>query len=124
MSHACPRFRYRPEHDHCSDRKSETMNRVVTDFVCAHLNKSWATSFLGVSYRSGVGDLRESSALELVTTLLRRGYELDVVDPFVDVDEVADSFQIVHAEKARKYQAVLAVKHTAFNRNYLSVSRY
>ena len=26
--------------------KSETMNRVVTDFVCAHLNKSWATSFL------------------------------------------------------------------------------
>ena len=45
------------------------MNRVVTDFVCAHLNKSWATSFLGVSYRSGVGDLRESSALELVTTL-------------------------------------------------------
>ena len=75
---------------------------------------------LGVSYRSGVGDLRESSALELVTTLLRRGYELDVVDPFVDVDEVADSFQIVHAETARKYQAVLAVKHTAFNRNYLS----
>lgn len=100
--------------------KSKTMNHVIIDFVCTHLDKSWATSFLGVSYRSGVGDLRESSAMELALTLLRRGYELDVVDPFVNVDEVANSIELVHADVARNYQAVLAVKHIAFNCDYLS----
>lgn len=38
---------------------------------------------LGVAYKRGVGDVRESPALEIVEELLRRGAHLQYADPFV-----------------------------------------
>jgi UDP-N-acetyl-D-glucosamine dehydrogenase len=40
---------------------------------------------LGVSYKSGVGDIRESPALKILTALRERGAELSYHDPFVPV---------------------------------------
>ena len=69
--------------------KSETMNRVVTDFLKAHLNKSWGP-FL--AFLTAVLRLKRKLGFRTSNYALRRGYEL-MVDPFVDVDEVADSFK-------------------------------
>lgn len=100
--------------------KTKTMNLTILEFVCKHLNKSRVTAFLGISYRSGVGDLRESSGLELALELLKQGYELDIVDPFVDGDEVSNFFEITDIKAVKNSQAVLAVKHADFNLDYLS----
>src|SRR5262249_52335847 len=38
---------------------------------------------LGVAYKRGVGDVRESPAVEIVEELLRRGAQVQYADPFV-----------------------------------------
>ena len=40
-------------------------------------------AILGVSYKAGVGDLRESPAIKIMTLLAERGAELEYHDPYV-----------------------------------------
>ena len=40
-------------------------------------------AILGVSYKAGVGDLRESPALKIMSTLREQGAELRYHDPYV-----------------------------------------
>ncbi len=103
-----------------SIEKTKTMNLKILEFVCAYLEKHRVTTFLGISYRSGVGDLRESSGLELALELLKQGYKLDIVDSFVDEDEVSNFFDMIDVEAVKNDKAVLAVRHAEFNLNFLS----
>jgi UDP-N-acetyl-D-glucosamine dehydrogenase len=43
---------------------------------------------LGVAYKAGVGDIRDSPALEIIADLLARGAQLDYADPRVPQIEV------------------------------------
>ncbi len=63
-------------------------------------------ALLGVSYKGGVGDIRESPALRIIEVLRERGAEISYHDPFVDelpdlglssqpVEEIADADAIV-----------------------------
>jgi UDP-N-acetyl-D-glucosamine dehydrogenase len=77
---------------------------------------------LGVSYKAGVGDIRESPSLEIVSMLRELGADLSYHDPFVpelrefdlasvDLEEAlrsADVAAIVTAHPDIDYEAVVA----------------
>lgn len=100
--------------------KTKKMNKIVEKFVRSHIDVSENCAFLGISYRSGVGDLRESSALELAISLNKQGYNLEIFDPYVDQNELVNSLEFINVNEISKTQAILAVKHAGFDLDFLS----
>jgi UDP-N-acetyl-D-glucosamine dehydrogenase len=74
---------------HLADEINRAMPRYVVELVTDALNQrrrclNGATIVaLGVAYKRGVGDTRESPALEVLATLLERGAEIAYADPYV-----------------------------------------
>jgi len=72
-----------------ADEINRTMPRFVLELVTDALNdagkpvKGARILVLGVAYKRGVGDIRESPALEIIEELFRRGAQVQYVDPFV-----------------------------------------
>jgi UDP-N-acetyl-D-glucosamine dehydrogenase len=62
---------------HCVERIELALNGVAKPIRGCKL------AILGVSYKGGIGDTRESPALRIIEELLRRGAELVYHDPFV-----------------------------------------
>jgi UDP-N-acetyl-D-glucosamine dehydrogenase len=62
---------------HCVERIELALNEVAKPI------KDSRIAVLGVSYKGGVGDTRESPALRIMQVLARRGAELDYHDPYV-----------------------------------------
>lgn len=48
---------------------------------------------IGAAYKPGVSDVRESPAVAVIERLVAAGAEVDVVDPFVDVVDIAGAVQ-------------------------------
>jgi UDP-N-acetyl-D-glucosamine dehydrogenase len=75
---------------HLADEINRAMPDHVVALVADALNQrrrclNGATIFaLGVAYKPGVGDTRESPALEVLAKLLARGAEVAYADPFVE----------------------------------------
>jgi len=74
---------------HLADEINRAMPDHVVDLVTGALNQrrrclNGATILaLGVAYKRGVGDTRESPALEVLAKLLERGAEVAYADPYV-----------------------------------------
>jgi len=74
---------------HLADEINRAMPEHVVDLVTDALNQrhrclNGATILaLGVAYKRGVGDTRESPALEVLAKLLERGAEVAYADPYV-----------------------------------------
>ncbi|HEV8586842.1 MAG TPA: nucleotide sugar dehydrogenase [Methylomirabilota bacterium] len=72
-----------------ADEMNRAMPRFVLDLLAEALNdagqavRDARVLVLGVAYKRGVGDVRESPALEIVEHLLRRGARVRYADPFV-----------------------------------------
>src|SRR5206468_8532207 len=72
-----------------ADEINRTMPRFVLELVNRALNdrgkpvKGARILVLGVAYKRGVGDVRESPAVEIIEELLERGAQVQYVDPFV-----------------------------------------
>lgn len=72
-----------------ADEINRAMPRYVLNLVTDALNgrgrpvNGARILLVGVAYKRGVGDVRESPALEIMEELLRRGAHLQYVDPFV-----------------------------------------
>ena len=72
-----------------ADEINRTMPRFVLDLVTDVLNRRGKAVngarilVLGVAYKRGVGDIRESPAIEILEELCRRGAEIQYADPFV-----------------------------------------
>jgi UDP-N-acetyl-D-glucosamine dehydrogenase len=62
---------------HCVERIERALNEVEKPV------KGSAISVLGVSYKAGVGDIRESPAIRIIEVLAERGANLRYHDPFV-----------------------------------------
>jgi UDP-N-acetyl-D-glucosamine dehydrogenase len=62
---------------HCVERIERALNDVTKPVKGSHI------SILGVSYKGGVGDTRESPALRIMEVLAARGAELSYHDPYV-----------------------------------------
>ena len=75
--------------------------------------------FLGIAYRSGVGDLRESSALELALKMIEEGFLLKIYDPFVKSSELGEINSECIGTSSDFSQAVLAVRHSLFTLEFL-----
>jgi UDP-N-acetyl-D-glucosamine dehydrogenase len=71
------------------DEINRSMPEYVVDLVTEALNERRRSVngsrilVLGVAYKRGVGDMRESPALEILTMLHKRGAELSYADPYV-----------------------------------------
>ena len=67
----------RAQPGYCVDRIARALNEAERSVKGAKI------LILGVSYKPGVGDIRESPALEIVTLLRELGAEVSYHDPFV-----------------------------------------
>jgi UDP-N-acetyl-D-glucosamine dehydrogenase len=67
---------------------------------------------VGVSYKAGVADLRESSALPLIASLLARGAVVGYYDPLIPKIELADGSQLGTEPAPAGLGWDLAVVHT------------
>jgi UDP-N-acetyl-D-glucosamine dehydrogenase len=100
---------------HCVERIERALNDVAKPVRGSHI------AILGVSYKAGVGDLRESPALRIMEVLGERGAELSYHDPYVPsmpefglssapLDQVtsADAVVLVTAHPGIDYSAIVA----------------
>jgi len=71
---------------------------------------------LGVTFKEGVSDVRNSKVAELVQELKAYSLQVDVVDPYADAHSLLEDYQIeLSAQPTGKYDAVvLAVAHKPF----------
>ncbi len=74
---------------HLADEINRSMPAYIVELVAENLNgrrrclNGARILALGVSYKRGVGDTRESPALEILTQLHQRGAEISYADPYV-----------------------------------------
>src|SRR3989441_2161328 len=74
---------------HLADEINRSMPAYIVELVAENLNgrrcclNGARILALGVSYKRGVGDTRESPALEVLTQLRHRGAEIAYADPYV-----------------------------------------
>jgi UDP-N-acetyl-D-glucosamine dehydrogenase len=74
---------------HLADEINRSMPAYIVELVAESLNRrrrclnGARILALGVSYKRGVGDTRESPALEVLTQLHQRGAEITYADPYV-----------------------------------------
>ena len=81
---------------------------------------------LGVTYKRGVNDIRESPALEIIRTLARKGAEVRYADPYIPellIDELKLSAVSVTEETVREADcAVVLADHPDFD--YAAIGRW
>jgi UDP-N-acetyl-D-glucosamine dehydrogenase len=108
---------------------ADQINRAMPEFVLGRLTEALndrgrplrgaRVLVLGVSYKPEVGDVRESPALHIIDTLLRRGAHVEYADPFVPVLPVGEArleSACVNREILRWSDAVLILTdHRAFD---------
>ena len=95
------------------------LNKKVEEYVEEVLDKKLSVCFLGLSYRSGVGDLRESSSYDLALSLNKKGYKSHYIDPFVNQKDLPKYIKLTEMSKSEFEQAVLSVRHNIFDLKYL-----
>jgi len=80
---------YETRFSHFADQINRSMPAYVVDLVNEALNerrrsvKGSSILALGVAYKRGVGDTRESPALEIISRLQTKGARVRYVDPYV-----------------------------------------
>jgi UDP-N-acetyl-D-glucosamine dehydrogenase len=67
---------------------------------------------IGVSYKAGVRDLRESPALPIIAGLIREGAEVSYYDPLIPVLDLPGGGQLHSVAAPRGPDFDLAVVHT------------
>lgn len=97
---------------HLADEINRSMPAYVVDLVAEGLNRRRCCLngarilALGVAYKRGVGDLRESPALEVLALLRRRGAQVAYADPYVPV--VTVDGEVLHAVELTDEQVATA----------------
>jgi UDP-N-acetyl-D-glucosamine dehydrogenase len=104
-----------------ADEINRAMPGHVVELVTAGLNgrrralNGARILALGVAYKRGVGDIRESPALEILASLRRKGAEVAYVDPFVPaipLDEtVLKAVELTDAELSAADCVVILTDH-------------
>jgi len=108
-----------------ADEINRAMPGHVVELVTAGLNgrrramNGARILALGVAYKRGVGDIRESPALEILASLRRKGAEVAYVDPFIPaitLDETAlKAVELTDAELAAADCVVILTDHPEFD---------
>lgn len=110
---------------HLADEINHSMPAYVVDLVAESLNRrrrclnGARILVLGVAYKRGVGDTRESPALEVIAHLRQRGAEIRYADPYVP--SIAVEGVVLTAEEVTDEQlaaadcVVILTDHPQFN---------
>jgi UDP-N-acetyl-D-galactosamine dehydrogenase len=70
---------------------------------------------LGVTFKENCPDIRNSKVIDIYNELLQFGLNVDVYDPFANLEEVSKEYNIKLINKIAKYDAIiLAVAHDQF----------
>jgi UDP-N-acetyl-D-mannosaminuronic acid dehydrogenase len=87
--------------------------QIAIDEVEASIGCRPRVACLGLSFKPDIDDLRESPALYIVTTLMRHGYDISVVEPNI---QTHDSFGLVQLDWALSEAniVVILVRHKEF----------
>jgi UDP-N-acetyl-D-glucosamine dehydrogenase len=79
---------------------------------------------LGVTYKPNIGDVRESPALKVISTLKRRGAQVEYHDPFVDEvtinGTVLPGVELTHRSIAKADCVALLTPHRSFDLEWIS----
>ena len=70
---------------------------------------------VGLAYKAGVGDARESPALDVIGELTRRGARVMAWDPLVDTDEIDGDLELVDDLPDEVALAVVLTDHDVFD---------
>src|SRR2546428_727375 len=110
---------------HLADEINRAMPQFVVDVVTESLNgrrrclNGAHILALGIAYKRGVGDTRESPALEVIARLMDRGAKVDYADPYVaEIAFEGRALKAVEASDERLAEADCAVvltDHAAFD---------
>ena len=94
-------------------RPGQVVNRVVQTLSRAGRGAAGArVVVVGVAYKPGVQDLRESSALEIITGLAGQGAKVDYFDPLVERLTLSDGRRLESASEPHGADWDLALMHT------------
>jgi len=78
-----------------NDERPKNVAKLVENILNKLNSCTPVIAVLGVSFRGGSGDLRNSPSLEIVKTLVNNGYIVKVFDPYVDPSLLSNfSFQV------------------------------
>lgn len=115
---------YRPEVILSGRRINDNMPRYVASTViklmAQHelpINKA-NILVLGITFKENCPDIRNSKVVDVITELQSYGTNVDVYDPFAEVDEVKEEYDLTLIRKLeKKYDAIiLAVNHNEFKK--------
>ncbi|NUC72862.1 nucleotide sugar dehydrogenase [Haloterrigena sp. SYSU A558-1] len=123
LAHRSAREGFEPELVRTSRTVNESVPDHIADLTIKALNNCHKTLrdsrvlVLGLSYKSGVGDIRSSKVADVVERLAE--YDIDIAgfDPFADEDAVRDAFELDVQERLsfEGFDAVvLATPHAEF----------
>jgi UDP-N-acetyl-D-glucosamine dehydrogenase len=81
---------------------------------------------LGVAYKKNVGDLRESPAIEIIETLIKKGANIEYSDPFVtDLKAIknsnfnTNSIDLTEQSIANKDVVIITTDHDQFDLEFV-----
>jgi UDP-N-acetyl-D-glucosamine dehydrogenase len=109
---------------HLADEVNRAMPHYVVELIGEALNKRRRSLngsrvlALGVAYKSGVGDIRESPALEALSLLRARGAEIAYADPHVPTVEIGGQIlkavEVTDEELCAAHCVVILTDHREF----------
>jgi UDP-N-acetyl-D-glucosamine dehydrogenase len=103
------------------------VNKLVSLFKSnqKNINKS-KILVVGVSYKKDIGDTRESPALNIISTLIRKKVQVDYFDPHVSSininQKVVKSLKKINKDNIKKYDCVIIVTDHS-NLDYKMIAR-
>jgi UDP-N-acetyl-D-glucosamine/UDP-N-acetyl-D-galactosamine dehydrogenase len=124
LTHKAQAIGYHPEIILAGRRINDGMARyVASEMIKEMLKKKIQVSgsevlILGISFKENCPDIRNTKVVDVINELIDYGVNVDVYDPMVDPEEVADEYglRVFSDPPRKKYDGViLAVAHDVFH---------
>jgi UDP-N-acetyl-D-galactosamine dehydrogenase len=132
LTHKSESVGYRPEMILAGRRINDGMGSyVVSQLVKKMINKKIEVSgsrvlVMGLTFKENCPDIRNSKVIDIVDELKSYEVDVDIIDPWCDLEEAANEYGLVVSKEAEegKYDAVLmAVAHDEFKKMGIKVIR-
>lgn len=121
LAHKAESLGYHPQVILSGRRVNDNMGMFVANKVIKLLIqeggvvKGADALILGITFKENCPDIRNSKVIDIYRELVQFGLNVDVYDPYANVEEVLEEYQIKLTSNFRKYNAiVLAVSHEYF----------
>ena len=123
LTHKAQTLGYNPEIILAGRHINDGMGKYVASQLIDHMIKKdikidgSKVLIMGLTFKENCPDLRNSKVLDIISELLSKNIEIDVVDPWCSIKEAKDQFNLDVVNKPQKnnYEAIIiAVPHKEF----------